>query len=211
MPRKFGKKYNLSIIGKSTVIKTFALPKLIYPITVLELPNNEMMKNIKLKMFDFLWEGKPDKIKRETLIQSYENGGLKMIDIDIFIKTIKCSWIKRLSDQTNKGAWKQIYLMKLEKLGGIDFFEYNINKEDSKHLMQKSKFLTEIVSSWADINFSSNIKHISSQKIWNNSLIRNNQNPLFYKEWKQKGIQTIGQLYDSKQNVYNFRANEKNI
>ena len=196
------KKYNLSLIGKITVIKTFALPKLIYPITVLELPNNEMMKNIKLKMFDFLWDGKPDKIKRETLIQSYENGGLKMIDIDIFIKTIKCSWIKRLSDQNNKGDWKAIYLRKLEKLGGIDFFECNINKEDSKHLIQKPTFLKEIVSSWADINFSSNLKHISTQKIWNNSLIKNNQNLFFNKEWQQKGIQTIGQLYDSKHKTF---------
>ena len=44
-------------------------------------------------MLDFLWDGKPDKIKIETLLQSYENNGLKMIDIEIFIKTIKCSWI----------------------------------------------------------------------------------------------------------------------
>ena len=73
-------------------------------------------------MFDFVWDGKPDKIKREILIQSYENGGLKMTDIDIFIKTIKCSWIKRVCDQTNKGDLKQIYLRKLGKLGGIYFF-----------------------------------------------------------------------------------------
>ena len=41
------KKYKLSIFGKVTVIKTFALPKLIYPLTVLNNPNSEDIKTIK--------------------------------------------------------------------------------------------------------------------------------------------------------------------
>ena len=40
-------------------------------------------------MFVFLWDGKPDKKSRKTIIQDYENNGLKMIDIDINIKSIK--------------------------------------------------------------------------------------------------------------------------
>ena len=51
------KKYKLSIFGKVTVIKTFALPKLIYPLTVLNNPSSEDIKTIKNKMFDFLWDG----------------------------------------------------------------------------------------------------------------------------------------------------------
>ena len=36
------------------------------------------MKKIVL---DFLWDGKPAKIAYSTLIQSIENGGLKLIDL----------------------------------------------------------------------------------------------------------------------------------
>ena len=32
------KKWNLSLIGKITVLKTFAIPKLLFPLTVLESP-----------------------------------------------------------------------------------------------------------------------------------------------------------------------------
>ena len=71
------KKHNLSLIGKKTVIKTFALPKLIYPLTVLENPSVEHINIINKNMFDFLWDNKPDKINRKTIIQNYENGGLK--------------------------------------------------------------------------------------------------------------------------------------
>ena len=30
-------------------------------------------------MYQFIWDGKPDKIRRDILIQDYEKGGLKMI------------------------------------------------------------------------------------------------------------------------------------
>ena len=32
-------------------------------------------------MFNFLWDNKPDKIKRKTIIQDFKMGGLKMFDI----------------------------------------------------------------------------------------------------------------------------------
>ena len=198
---KWGK-YKLSLIGKIAVIKTFAIPKIIYPLTVLELPNNGIIKAIKTKMFNFLWDGKPDKIKRETIVQSYEDGGLKMIDFDIFIRTLKCSWIKRLSDPNNLGDWKKIYLNKLKKCGGLSIFNTNMNVTDAKTMVKTSTFLNEIISSWANINFQDNINNISSQVIWNNSLIRHNKKLIYYPKWKNAGIETIGQLYDYRYKLF---------
>ena len=60
-------------------------------------------------MFEFLWDGKIDKINRKTVIQNCRKGGIGMIDIDLFINSIKCSWVKRILDKQNKGDWKQIY------------------------------------------------------------------------------------------------------
>ena len=93
------KKHRLSLIGKVLVIKTFALPKLIYPLTVLEKPSVENINIIKKHiMFDFLWENKPDKINRKTIIQNYENGGLKMIDINFFMNSVKSGCVKRITN-----------------------------------------------------------------------------------------------------------------
>ena len=33
-------------------------------------------------MYDFIWDGKPDKIKQEILTFDYDKGGLRMIDIE---------------------------------------------------------------------------------------------------------------------------------
>ena len=131
------KKHKLSVIGKIAVIKTFALPKLIYPLTVLENPKSELINKINKHMFDFLWDDKPDKIKRNTIIQDYENSGLKMIDLNIFIKSIKAGWVKRITNENNDGDWKHIYINKLEKYGGNLIFESNICEKEFIKLQNK--------------------------------------------------------------------------
>jgi hypothetical protein len=45
--------------------------------------------------FYFIWDGKPEKIKRNTLISDFEDGGLKMIHLQQFNAYLKISWIKR--------------------------------------------------------------------------------------------------------------------
>jgi hypothetical protein len=37
-----------------------------------------------------------DKIKREILTNSYEDGGLKMIDIKLFCQALNMTWIKEI-------------------------------------------------------------------------------------------------------------------
>ena len=100
----------LSLMGKVTVVKTFALPKLIYPLTVLNTPPVDILKQIKSEFFKFIWESKPDKIKRSTIMQDYKNGGLRMINIDYFIWALKAGWVKRIFDDSNKGIWKEFYI-----------------------------------------------------------------------------------------------------
>ena len=42
-------------------------------------------------MFNFIWDNKPDKISRDKITQDYCHGGLKMLEIEIFIHSLKCS------------------------------------------------------------------------------------------------------------------------
>ena len=95
----------LSLIGRITVIKSFAFPKLIYPLSVLPNPPYHYIKQITTAMFEFLWNKKTDKIKKKVITGRYEDGGLKMLDIEKFINSLKASWIKRLLDNQNNGIW----------------------------------------------------------------------------------------------------------
>ena len=62
----------MSLLGKITVIKSIALPKLIYPLTVLKNPSIEKLKQITKNMYAFIWDSKPEKIKIKHLVQTYQ-------------------------------------------------------------------------------------------------------------------------------------------
>ena len=112
------------------MIKNFALPKLIYPLTSLQNPPKETVKQIEQLMYSFLWDNKPDKIKRSTLIKYYNQGGLRMIDIEKFIWSLKASWIKRFLQPENKSLLKTLYEYDFKKFGGNILFECNFKDID---------------------------------------------------------------------------------
>ena len=81
---------NLTIEGKVLVFKSFAISKIVHLSLITMAPQAiiNQLNNIKK---NFIWNGKNPKIKHSTLSNSYEDGGLK--DIDVFTKVIslQCS------------------------------------------------------------------------------------------------------------------------
>jgi hypothetical protein len=102
----------LTLLGKVTVIKSFALPKLIYVLSVLPLPSLKNIKTLEKCMFDFIWNNKPEKIKRDTLKKKYENGGIKMIDLRkyYYILSLKAILVKKIINDESTSLIKSIYL-----------------------------------------------------------------------------------------------------
>ena len=196
------KKWNLTLIGKITVLKTFVLPKLIYPLTVLPNPPPDFVKSIKYIFFDFLWNSKPDKIARKLIIQEYKDGGLKMIDIECFLDSLKISWIKRIID--SNANWSSQYKNELEKYGGLLLFKCNITEQDCKFLDIKSKFLKDILISWSKVNTLNTEIQISKQIIWNNSNIKkiSNNKLFYYKHWFRKGILFLEHIFDFRHKTF---------
>ena len=80
-------KRDLSLIGRVQVIKTFAISKLVFP--------EHIIKRLNRIFFKFLWRSK-DKVKRIKVIQDMKNGGLNMIDLQSFIKSLIASWVIRI-------------------------------------------------------------------------------------------------------------------
>ena len=80
---------HLTYIGRITVIKTLVLPNVVKIITVLQNPPVQVIKEIQDIFYNCLWDGKPDKIKRNVIINNYEEGGLKLSHIESFCKALK--------------------------------------------------------------------------------------------------------------------------
>jgi len=93
---EYWKKRNLTPLGKITVIKTFILGKFNHLFISLPLPSNQFIKQINDLLFKYLWDNKPDRIRRSQITSDYAEGGLKMVNLENFIKALKATWIRRL-------------------------------------------------------------------------------------------------------------------
>ena len=78
-------KRRLSLLGKITVLKSLVASQLVYILSPLP-TNQQVIKAINKLFYNFLWNGKGNKIKRDIIINNYDNGGLKMLDIESFSK-----------------------------------------------------------------------------------------------------------------------------
>ena len=86
---------NLTLEGKIFILKTIAIPKIIFQsfiTTVSKHIINELGKIQKA----FLWKNSTPKIKYQTLCNDYKAGGLKNINIPNKIISLEYSWIRRL-------------------------------------------------------------------------------------------------------------------
>ena len=101
------------------MIKTFALSKLVFQATLLHTPEH-IIKRFNTILFKFLWRSK-DEVKRMKVIQDVKNGGLNMIDLQSFIKSLVAGWILRIqAADPNIYSWVQLpkhYLQKLHEVG----------------------------------------------------------------------------------------------
>ena len=81
----FWSKRILTPIWKITVIKSLALSK----INHFQNLQKKIIKDLQTFLYNYLWNGGPDKIKRSVVIQNYDRGGLRMIDVDSFINSLE--------------------------------------------------------------------------------------------------------------------------
>ena len=189
-------------MGKIVVIKSYALPKLIYPLTSLPNPPKETIKRIEKMMYNFIWDGKPDKIKREILTSDYDKGGLRMIDIEKFIWSLKISWVKRILQTESNSLLKHLYENVFKQFGGNILFECNFREADIIKQFKKKTFLRDLLLAWSKFANKTVISNYHNEIIWNNSNIRVGENTIFYKEWFQLGIKHIKDIYDQQNQTY---------
>ena len=109
---------NLALEGKITIFKTLAISKIIHLASVTVLPNSTITQLNKVHK-EFIWNHKRPKIKKK-LINNFDKGGLKDVDIPPKITSLQCSWFERLFD-TNFHDKKIIPLFLIENYFGKNF------------------------------------------------------------------------------------------
>ena len=137
-------------------------------------------------IFSFLWNGK-DKVTRLYSINSYEEGGIKMTDIESLVKVVRLAWLKRIFSD-NESTWKFYLLHLLRNVGGLLLFKCNYAMND---LSINSVFYRELLECWLEFR---NLFLADKERhciIWNNKDIRIDGKPVFYKSYYDSGILSI--------------------
>lgn len=183
---------DLSLKGKVTIIKSLALPQLIYVSNVLPVPEDTIDK-VEREMQRFLWNHKPSKIKLITVISDTSQGGIKMPHFTTIIKSQKIMWIKRLLDD-KKSKWKAVGW----KLLGIP--EHILLAKYSTKFLNEDipPFYKQVLTFWYELLTVApepNIVH--EEELWNNSLITIGGKPVNNNQWQVQGITRIKDLYNT--------------
>ena len=168
--------------------------------------HNVTINHIEKIIYAFIWDNKPEKIKRNTLIQKYEADGIKMVDIRKFIQSLKIIWIKRLLDPNSNSLLKKIYINSLNNFGMDLDFECDIHKKDIQVNFKDNAFLTDVLIAWSKLNKQKHATvYYNNEIFWNNSNIKAGNRTLLYKNWRQTGIKYIKDIYDySLKKIYSF-------
>ena len=61
-----------------------------------------ILNDLNKLLFNFIWDGKPDKIKREQICTNKLKGGLNMTKIYNFEKSLKLNWLKQIFTGSTK-------------------------------------------------------------------------------------------------------------
>ena len=108
---------HLTLFGKVKVLKNLILAKLIH--LFLSLPTQEdIITKLNALCYRFLWNDKPDKIKRDVICLDYLKGGIKMVNISKYIISLKLTWIRRIFCDV-KIQWSNLFseMYQVKKLG----------------------------------------------------------------------------------------------
>jgi hypothetical protein len=190
---------NLSMKGKLTIIKSLLIPKLVYPCTILNTPNT-LIKEVDNILTKFLWNWKQPKIRKDVLIRTISNGGLKSPCFDCKIEAWKCKWaIRCLKNTETEPLW--VYLVNYTLPSELNL-KYLLNTRPTtaclnKHCKNLSQFYKDIILTWTKIkekHIPTTIEQIKNESIWLNKFIEVKNNTLYCKKSIKQNILYINDL-----------------
>ena len=99
-------KRDLTPFGKVTVLKTLIISKIVHLLIALPTPSVKIINEINTMFYKFLWDEKPDKMRRSLAKQKIIEGGIGMLDIALFDKSLKLTRIRRFFK--HRSRWKEL-------------------------------------------------------------------------------------------------------
>ena len=205
------------------MIKTYILSKIVFLATIIETPH-AIVRELKDMCFTYLWNGKRDRIKRSTMIRDIQDGGLKMIDIDAFLLSLRASWVTRFLSVN--GKWKDIFEEYVHQLGFIDpSYLLKMSFKDNhmfKIIDKLPLFYQEVLTAHNQCKVNIKLVMMSNydlltQPLWGNFHFKVNDECLYFSEWVKSNILYVKDLVNkdgcikSDEELFKMIRNKRNL
>lgn len=196
-------KRKITLIGRVTVIKSLALSKFVHLFLALPEPPVELIKTLNKLLFNFLWHSGPDRISRKNIIKDFEKGGIRMIQVESFIKALKITWLRRIimQNRLNSCTWNVLSNLEYNKIFSLGDRYCTVKAQDIQN-----PFWSNLLQSWGTFCRSAtidNIEQVLYSPLWYSSHISQRQN-IYFRQWYGKGIRNIIDLVNENGQFYQF-------
>ena len=187
---------SLSIIGKIVVINTLVISQLVYCFSSMYTPDEIVFKKIDKIIKNYIWEGKPAKIKYEMLKQQQTKGGVKLCDIRAKNAAIKTKWFKKAIAKNS--IWSNYAIERLQ-LPASMVIECNCNNKDLVKVVEASIW-RDAWMAWNVVNYKEEItepQEIMQQTVWYNSKVKKNGNVMVHNNLMNKGLKKVKDIFNT--------------
>jgi hypothetical protein len=188
---------HLTPFGKITVLKTLALSKLTHLFMNLPDPNEAFLEDLSKLFFSFLWDGKRDRIKRTSMFQVYETGGLKMVDVKSFLAALKITWLTRILSNDGK-ITKILHALcpsvKVIKERGGEFANILMLRANNCFWVDVFKHYKRFCYKCVPASFND----FAAEPLHYNINICRDRNVIYIRNWIENGIVSVGHLLGPK-------------
>ena len=184
----------LTLYGKISIINTVLLSKLIYRISCLPSPNEEIIKLTEDLFLEFLWGTKKRHgIAKSTITNNRFNFGLKFPCLNTKDKSLKIAWVKRILE--NEVTCISPFLDEYIYIDLHLFFQCNLKSSDLSKTwrLKPSIFWLDVLKTWCDSNYRkpSEIEKPDNEIIWFNSNIKINGSVVFMANLYSRGVTKV--------------------
>ena len=190
-------------------VKSLLLSKFTHLFTSLPKPSLQWIQQLKKTLYKFIWGNKIEKISRKTLTLDFENGGLRMTNIETFIKSLKLTWFRRLF--ITNSSWINIFsevtgcsITKLTQFGP----SYCKQRANSTH----NSFWKEALYYFAEFleSFEMKDSYILLEPLWYNDKIKIENKCTYFKALHEKGFHRVCDLLDIQGNFITYHSIKNN-
>jgi hypothetical protein len=173
--------------------------------TVIPKPDKNWIKNLEKLFYNLIWNDKTEIISRKTMQLPREKGGLKMTNIDCFIKSLKLTWFRRLL--CTNSDWIPLFT-EITKCNIVHLLNFGPAYSKIKAKNTQNTFWKEALHVFSE--FSSMITHsldhgdIFTEPLWYNDRIKIQNKYIFSKTMYERGFTLVSDLFDSNGNFKRF-------